>query len=85
MTTKQDLHRLVDELPESAIARVAQLLEHLRAEEDDPLLRAFMEASEDDEPETEEERAGVEEAKAEIARGDGMPWETARRQLLGED
>jgi hypothetical protein len=84
MTTKQDLHRLIDELPESAVAEAARLLAALRAEED-PVLRAFLEAPEDDEPETEEERAAVEEARAEIVRGEVVPWEEVEARLFPED
>jgi hypothetical protein len=47
---------------------------------DDPVLRAFLLAPLDDEPESEEERLAVEEARAELARGEGIPWETYSAQ-----
>lgn len=83
MTTKKDLHQMVDELPERAVPEAARLLRTLCAEED-PLLKALMEAPEDDEPETEEERAAVAEGKAEIARGELIPWEDVKARLFPE-
>lgn len=83
MTTKQDLHHMVDDLPESAVAQAGRLLEALRVEED-PLLKALMEAPEDDEPLTPEEIEAIEEGKAEIARGEGIPWEIVRARLLDQ-
>ena len=84
MTTKQDLHKLIDQLPESAIPRASQLLESLR-EVEDPVLKVFLEAPEDDEPLTPEDIAAIEEGKAEIARGEGIPWEIVRARLLDND
>ena len=74
MATKDALHRLIDELPESQLDTAWRLLEPLRAD-DDPVLRAFLEAPEDDEPLTPEEIAAIEEGKADIVRGDVIPWE----------
>ena len=84
MTTKQDLHQLIDDLPESVLPEAERFLESLRAG-DDPLLRALLEAPEDDEPLTPEDIAAIEEGKAEIARGEGIPWEVVRAQLFGKD
>jgi hypothetical protein len=67
VTSKQALYRLIDELPEAALAEVERYLESVR---DDPVLQAILTAPYDDEPETEEERAGVAEARAEAARGE---------------
>jgi predicted transcriptional regulator len=79
VTTKEALHRLVDELPETVLPEAERYLASLR---DDPVPRAFIEAPEDDEPLTPEEVAAIEEGKAEIARGEGIPWEEylARRR-----
>ncbi len=52
---------------------------------DDPLVRAFVNAPEDDEPQTEEERAAVEEGKEEIRRGQGRPWEEVRKELDADE
>lgn len=86
MTTKDALHRLIDELPESELATAWHLLEPLRAlrAESDPVLRAFLNAPEDDEPLTEEEIAAIEEGEADIARRALSPWEEVEARLFGE-
>ena len=78
MVTKQELHILVDALPESALAEAGATLERLA----DPLLLALLTAPEDDEPEDDEERAAVAEARAEFKRGEWEPWEEVRARLL---
>lgn len=65
MTTKQ-LHRMVDELPDWLLAEAEQALEPLRAAPDDPVVRALMEAPEDDEPLTAEDIAAIEEAREDV-------------------
>lgn len=47
----------------------------------DPVLRAFLNAPEDDEPETEEERAVVEEAYEELKSGRVVSDEELKREL----
>jgi hypothetical protein len=46
-----------------------------------PVLRALLEAPLDDEPETEEERCAVQEAREELARGKVRTLEEVRREL----
>ena len=65
MTTKQELHHLVDELPDQALPEAARRLEPLR----DPVLASMLTAPIDDEPETAEEREGIAEARADDAAG----------------
>jgi hypothetical protein len=67
------LHQLVDELPETEIGRARHVLAALlqAVEEEDPVLRALRAAPEDDEAESVEERAAVEEALLEAR--DGKP------------
>jgi hypothetical protein len=67
MTSKQTLYQLIDELPEAVLPEVERYLESVR---DDPVLRAILTAPMDDEPETDEEREDVREARAEAARGE---------------
>ena len=50
MTTKQDLHRPVDQLPDSAVSKAQNFLEILR-DQKDPVLKALLRAPEDDDPE----------------------------------
>ena len=80
MTTKDILHQLLDRLPESEWEEVRQVLEkHLSKH--DPVLRAFLDAPEDDEPESEEERAAVEEAYEELRAGEELSHEELKREL----
>lgn len=80
MTIKKDLHRLVDELPKKELPVAKRYLEYLR-NMGDPVLRAMLEAPEDDEPETEEERAAVAEAYEELAAGKMTPLEDVKREF----
>ena len=84
MTTKQDLHRLIELLPDSALPKANALLESLR-EEEDPVLKAFLEAPEDDEPLTPEDIAAIEEGEEDIRAGRVISHEEARRLLLGPE
>jgi|TARA_B100000378_G_scaffold165293_1_gene133083 hypothetical protein len=79
MTIKEDLHRLVDELPKKELPVAKRYLEYLR-NMGDPVLRSFMEAPEDDEEET----AMIEEARQEYLRGEARPWEEVREELASE-
>lgn len=69
--TKGELHRLVEALPENRLDAAKRLLATLFA--DDPVGLALALAPTDDEPETDEERALVAEAKAELERGERIP------------
>ncbi|MEJ7812312.1 MAG: hypothetical protein WKG32_18015 [Gemmatimonadaceae bacterium] len=85
MTTKERVHRLVDMLPARELETAARVLEGLAAlSVSDPVARALALAPEDDEPETDEERAAVAEARAEMQRGGVIPHADVRRELLGE-
>lgn len=83
MSGKQKLHKLVDELPEDELGPAELFLAYLKDGRSDPLLLKLATAPWDDEPETEEERQAVEEAKTELARGEGIPWEEIRADFLG--
>ena len=47
----------------------------------DPVLRALIEAPEDDEPETDEERAAVAEAYEDLAAGRVVSFEDVKREF----
>jgi hypothetical protein len=79
--TKERLHALVEDLPESAWPAAERILRDLT----DPLLRTLMQAPEDDEPETPEEAAAVQEAYDAIERGEVYSHAEARRRLLGRE
>jgi hypothetical protein len=68
IATREHLRDLVERLPERQIPEAVRRIEELAAEED-PVLRAFLEAPEDDEPLTEEEREAIAEADRDFAEG----------------
>ena len=76
MTAKEELHRLVNELSENE-ARL--WLEALRTR--DPLLLKLLTAPYDDEPETDEERAAIQKARDQLARGEMIPDDELWRRL----
>ena len=80
MTTKERLHELVDRLREWDIETAGRILEALAAT-GDPVAWALEHAREDDEPETEAERGGAAEGRAELEAGQGRPLDLVRREL----
>ena len=78
MTTKEALHRLVDKLPDAALPEAERYLATLR---DDPLALLLLTAPVDDEPETPEEAAAVQEAREAAARGEVVADEDLDREL----
>jgi hypothetical protein len=78
MTTAEartKLHDLVESLPSDNVSTALRLLEELNSTSDDSILLALRDIPLDDEPETEEERAAVAEARREIEEGKGIPHE----------
>ena len=80
MAIKDDLHRLVDELPQDELLTAKRYLEYLR-NMSDPLLKTLMEAPMDDEPETAEEKAAVAEAYEDLAAGRVVTFEDIKREF----
>jgi len=78
---REDLHRLIEEIPDGELPGVQRYLEYVRDIASDPVRRSIETAPLDDEPETEEERQGVEEAKADIRAGRTMSTEELKREL----
>ena len=74
MTTKEALHRLIDELPDDQAEQVLRGIS-------DPVLRARALAPSDHEAETPEEAAAVAEGIADLERGDVLTTEQLRREL----
>jgi hypothetical protein len=68
---KQQAHELIDRLPPAQLAAVAGLLKAML----DPVSRAISNAPLDDEPETDEERRAVAEAKEWLRLHPGIPFE----------
>lgn len=67
MTARERLHQIVEELPEPDAEQILRAVEQWR---DDPVSRALAAAPFDEEPETDDERAAVEQARDEVRRGD---------------
>ena len=82
MTTREDLHRLIDALPECDLHMAEMLIEwrhHLR---EDPMLVTLATAPLDDEPTTPEEDAAADQAWQEYLAGNYITLEQAKRELL---
>jgi hypothetical protein len=81
MTTREQLHKLIDELPECDLGAVQLLIEwrdHLR---DDRMALLHALAPLDDEPLTLEDEVALAEADEAIARGDVYSLDEVRREL----
>ena len=78
--TKEELHRLVDTLPESELNTAARVLEAL-AVAADPVARSLANAPADDEPETRTEAEAAAEARRDVASGHVSSLEDVRREL----
>jgi hypothetical protein len=78
MASKDELHHLIDKLPEGEVQAAQRFLEHLC---DDPLSRMLREAPDDDEPTTAEDDQAAEEGWREYEAGKGRPWEEVRKEL----
>ena len=81
MTVKEELHELVEALPESELLAAQRFLRHLNIMAKDPVMKALVSAPVEDEPITEEEEALVREAEEELARGEGIPLEVVIERL----
>lgn len=77
--TRQHAHLLIDRMPETQLSGLVQFLETVV----DPLATALRNALLDDEPETEDEKTAVAEAKAWLQSngGKGIPHAEAMRIL----
>ena len=81
--TRDAIRQLVDDLDERDLPVAERLLRALRDTSDanHRLLRTLANVPLDDEPETEEERAAVAEARQELLEGRGIPHEEVMRRL----
>ena len=79
MTDREHAHELIERLPEPQISALVGLLETIV----DPVAVALRSAPIDDEPETEEEKRSVADARDWLAKrgGKGIPHEEAMRRL----
>lgn len=77
---RDELHRLVDALPEGETHAAKRYLEYL-AERGDPFLRAILNAPVDEEPLSEKERAVLEEGLRALKEGETVTDEELRAEL----
>jgi len=77
--TRQHAHQLIDRMPETQLSGLVQFLETII----DPVATALRNAPLDDEPETDEEKAAVTEARQWLRNngGKGIPHDEAMRRL----
>ena len=71
MIARDELRALVDAIPDDRLLAAREALERLT----DPVLLAFLNAPEDDEPLTDEDLAAIAEGRADIDAGRTVPWE----------
>jgi predicted transcriptional regulator len=79
--TKEHLHELIEELPDSEIEEAARYLKRLRELADDPVYQAFMDAPYDDESLTPEEEAAIAEGEEDWRCGRLLTVEEVRARL----
>ena len=77
MTAKDKLRERVEALSEEEAVETLRLLD-MRT---DPMVAAFLDAPEDDEPLTAEEQAALEESGAEHRRGESVPLDEIRHEF----
>jgi hypothetical protein len=79
MSEREHAHELIDRLPETQLSALVGLLETIV----DPVASALRSAPVDDEPETEEEKLAVSEARDWLKKngGKGIPHAEAMRRL----
>ena len=81
LLTRDNLHRLVDELSDDEVRAAERYLRYLRDLSRDPVARAFANAPLDDEELTLEDLAAIEAGKAELDRGESVSLDIAIRQI----
>lgn len=79
MTAKEKLRQAVDELSELEAEKVLEII--ARRRDRDPVRAFFEDAPEDDEPLTDEERASLDEGRAEYERGETVPLDEFMREF----
>ena len=85
MTVKDELRRIVDEMPDdmpaSELIAAKRFLEYLRERWSDPVIRVLEEAPYEDEAIPDTEENAVQEAREALVRGEVVSDEDLRREL----
>ncbi len=84
MVSKEELKRLIDEMPASELGVAQRFLEFLKQREKSPLERALESAPIDDEPITDDEQTADKEAKRDILAGRILSHDDVRQQLYND-
>ena len=79
MTAKDKLRQAVDELSELEAEQMLEII--ARRRERDPMIAAFEDAPEDDEPSSPEEDASADEAWESYKRGEAVSMDEIRREF----
>jgi hypothetical protein len=82
MSVRDEIHQLVDALPEGELDAARRYLEVLRTSPDDSLARFLAAAPEDDEPSTPEQDRAVATARDAFRRGERISAAEVKRTLL---
>jgi hypothetical protein len=77
MTAKEKLRQRIEGLSEHEAEQTLRLLDMRQ----DPMIAAFMDAPEDDEPLSAEEEAALKESRAEHGRGESVPLDEIRHEF----
>jgi hypothetical protein len=83
MTTRAELYRLIDTLPDSELSAVHRFLNDMHSRTD-PVLKALSNAPDEDEMMTEQEERLVQEAREEVARNEISAWDDVKLRLRGQ-
>jgi hypothetical protein len=81
MTTKAELHHLLDLLPDRELPAVQWFLDYVYGHSD-PVLHALSHAPLEEEAISMEEEQQVQMAREEVARGEVSTWKEAKQRLL---
>jgi hypothetical protein len=81
MIARDDLRTMLDAIPDERLPAAREALARLT----DPVLLAFLNALEDDEPLTDEDLAAIAEGRADIERGDTVPLADVLAELEARD
>jgi hypothetical protein len=86
MTTRTELYRLIDTLPDYELSAVQWFLNYIHSHHShtDSVLQALSNAPYEDEMITEEEERLVQEAREEVARDEISNWDEVKLRLRGE-
>jgi hypothetical protein len=81
MIARDDLRAMLDAIPDERLTAAREALERLT----DPVLLAFLNAPDDDEPVTDEDLAAIAEGKADVAQGLTVPRADVLAELDAQD